>query len=100
MAENVKRKRPGPKPMTATQKKASAKRIAREKKQAENMVPAVILQYAGDDVDVGQLVERAKEDFRSVKKRTRILDLKLYVKPEESAVYYVVNGEYEGKINF
>ena len=41
-----------------------------------------------------------KEDFRTVKKRMRITDMKLYVKPEEHAAYYVINGEFNGKVPF
>ena len=39
--------------------------------------------------------ERAAE-----RKRTRITDLKLYVKPEEHIAYYVVNEKFNGKISF
>lgn len=98
MAET--KKKPGPKPMTAAQKKASAKRIAAEKKQAESMIPAVILQYQGADVDVNGLIETAKAAFKTAHKRTRILDLKLYLKPEERAAYYVVNDTFDGKIEY
>ena len=35
-----------------------------------------------------------------LKKSTRIIDLKLYVKPEEYITYYVVNGKYNGKVSF
>ena len=93
-------KKRGPKPMTQAQKKASAKRIAAEKKQAANMVPAVVLQYQGSETDVTALIEVAKAEFKAAHKRTRILSLQLYLKPEERAAYYVVNGDFEGKLTF
>ena len=34
----------------------------------------------------------------SGKKLSEIVDLDIYVKPEEAAVYYVVNKETEGKV--
>ena len=46
------------------------------------------------------LVEAVKADFHAEKKRTQITSLKMYVKPEEHTAYYVINGEYEGKITF
>lgn len=46
------------------------------------------------------LVETVKKSFHAEKKRTLVTSLKMYVKPEESTAYYVINGEYEGKITF
>ena len=56
------------------------------------------MQYQGAEIDLETLVEAAKTDFHTQKKRTRITGLKLYIKPEESAAYYVINEKYEGKI--
>lgn len=76
-------------------KKAPAKRAA--KKSAE-VKAAVSVQFSGKEYTTEKLVEIAKdvwqydlgqkpEDFQSVE---------LYVKTEESAVYYVINGETTG----
>lgn len=76
-------------------KKAPAKRAA--KKSAE-VKAAVSAQFSGKEYTVEKLVEIAKdvwqydlgrkpEDFQSVE---------LYVKTEESAVYYVINGDTTG----
>jgi len=58
------------------------------------------MQFQGDDISMDALVEAAKADFHTTKKRTLVTDLKLYVKPEESIAYYVVNGKFEGKVSF
>ena len=50
--------------------------------------------------DVDALTEAAKADFRQVKKRTPITDLKLYIKPEERVAYYVVNEKYNGSVSY
>lgn len=94
------RKKPGPKPMTAEQKAEAAKARAEEKLKAENMKPSIIVEYSGEQADANALVERAKEAFRAERKRTLITDLKLYVKPEERAAYYVVNERFTGRIDF
>jgi len=93
-------KKPGRKPMTAAEKAANAKARAEEKKKAEAMTPTLTLQYGGRDVDVKGLVQAAKDDFKANHKRTLLTELNLYLKPEESTLYYVANGSTEGKIKF
>lgn len=95
-----KKGRGGRKPMTQEQKAAAAEARAAAKAQADNLKPEFIIQYQGTDTDLSVLVETAKADFRQTKKRTLITELKLYVKPEDSMAYYVINGQFEGKISF
>ena len=94
------KKHGGRKPMTAAEKAAAAKLRAEEKKKAESMVPVMLLQYQGDEVDTATLIEAAKADFKEKHKRTLITDLKLYLKPEERAAYYVINGSSDGKVTY
>ena len=96
----VKKRKPGRAKMTEEEKAAAAKVRAQEKAKAENLKPEFIVQYQGTDVDLAALAEAAKADFRQTKKRTLITELKLYVKPEEHTVYYVINGEFNGKIEY
>ena len=91
-------KKAGRKPMTAEEKEAAAKLRAAEKEKADKLTAKVFLQYQGEEVDVSALVEAAKTAFHSQKKRTLVTDLKLYMKPEERAAYYVINEKFEGKI--
>ena len=92
------KKKPGRKPMSAEEKAAAAKLRAEEKKKADDLKPEIVLQYQGGETDVTALVEAAKADFHSVKKRTLVTSLKLYIKPEEGAAYYVINEDHNGKI--
>lgn len=94
------RKRPGRKPMTAEEKAAAAALREEAKAKADNLKPEIFIEYQGNQTDMNTLVEAVRADFRSVKKRTLITNLKMYVKPEENAVYYVVNESYQGKISF
>lgn len=73
---------------------------AAEKEKADHMKPQVILQFRGTEISIDALVDAAKDDFRAVKKRTPVTDLKLYVKPEEQTAYYIVNQKYTGKVSF
>ena len=99
-AETEVKKKSGRKPMTPEEKEAAAKVRAQEKAKAENLKPEFIVQYQGTDVDLSALAEAAKADFRQTKKRTLITELKLYVKPEEHTVYYVINGGSTGSISY
>ena len=98
--EQVPKKRGGRKPMTAEEKTAAAKARAESKAKADSLKPTVIVQFQGAEVDLDTLVEAAKADFRQVKKRTPITDLKLYVKPEERTGYYVVNEKFNGSVSY
>ena len=93
-------KKPGRKPMTAAEKAANAKARAEEKKKADAMTPTLTMQYGGRDIDVKALVQAAKDDFKANHKRTLLTELNLYLKPEDSTLYYVANGSAEGKIRF
>ena len=86
------------KPMSKEQKQAAAKARAEAAEKAANLKPTVYVQYQGSEINIEALLEAAKADFHSYKKRTRVTDLKLYIKPEELTAYYVINEEYEGKI--
>ena len=57
------------------------------------------LQFNGREFDLGAVEANVKKNWKeSGKKLSEIVDLDIYVKPEEAAVYYVVNKETEGKI--
>ena len=98
--ETPKHRRRGRKPMTQEQKDAMARGRARKKQQAENMKPEVYVQYQDGECDVAAIVAAAREQFREVKKRTRITDMKVYIKPEERAAYFVINETFDGKVEY
>lgn len=84
---------------TPEAKEAAAKARALEKEKAKNMQPKIFVQYQGGEISMDLLVEAVKKSFHEEKKRTPITDLKMYVKPEDGAVYYVVNEKFEGKLS-
>ena len=85
--------------MTSEEKEAAAQVRAAEKAKADNLKPAYVLQYQDTEISLDDLAESAKAAFRAEKKRTLVTDLKIYVKPEERAAYYVVNGTFSGKLD-
>lgn len=69
-------------------KKAPAKRAA-----AKDIKTSVVVQFAGKEVTEKELIAAVKKAY--TKKGKKVGDIKtieIYVKPEENAAYYVVNG--------
>ena len=84
-------KKRGPKPKA---EKAEAKKA--EKKEA---VQNVYVQFAGKEILTSALVKLVTEKWVALGHRaSSIKSLDLYVKPEDSAAYYVINGKESGKI--
>lgn len=92
--------KPGRKPMSLEEKQEAAKVRAAEKEKALNLKPEVYIQFHDGETDIKTLVEAAKTEFHQTKKRTLVTDLKLYIKPEEHTAYYVINGDFTGKVPF
>lgn len=69
-------------------KKTPAKRAA-----AKDIKTSVVVQFAGKEVTEKELIAAVKKAY--TKKGNKVGDIKtieIYVKPEENAAYYVVNG--------
>ncbi|MBQ9412699.1 MAG: hypothetical protein IJU29_06355 [Oscillospiraceae bacterium] len=86
------------KPWTQEQKQAAAARRQEMKDKAENLKPGIFVQFGELESDANALVEAAKAEFRKEKKRAKITELNLYIKPEEHAAYFVINGSFSGKL--
>lgn len=76
-------------------KKAAAKKPAARKpaakKTAEKKAPVVnaVLQFAGKEISVAEMAEQAKAAWTG----SEVKEMNLYIKPEDSRVYVVINGE-------
>ena len=87
--ETVK-KAPAKKAATKTAAKAPAKKAA--------VKEAISVQFAGKSYTTEDLVKIAKDVWKYdlKQKATDFKSVELYVKPEESMVYYVINGDVTG----
>lgn len=54
------------------------------------LTPEVYVEYGGSQYNITDVVDRAKADYRATHK-VGVQSCKVYVKPEENAVYYVIN---------
>ena len=84
---------------TAAKAKDAVEKAAKKVVTGE-VAPVVYVQYMGAEKKVEDLVDAAKAAFAVEHKGTRITDLKLYVKPEDRAAYYVVNEQFAGRVEF
>lgn len=75
-------------------KKPAAKRSAARKTVAQKEVKAqVFVQYLGKEISADSLVEEAKKAFVAAgHQESEIETISVYVKTEENAAYYTVNG--------
>ena len=92
-------------PKAAAEKKPAAKKATTAKKEAapaakkEAAVSAVVnFQFAGKSYTTEDLVKITKDVWKYDlgKKPADLKTVELYVKPEESLTYYVINGEITG----
>lgn len=98
------KKKPGRKP--AAEKKKPGRKPAAEKKETATTRKAAVketvhVQFSGKTYTTEDLVRIAKDVWKYDLKK-KVGDFKaveLYVKPEESVVYYVINGEEKGQFN-
>ncbi len=79
-------------------KKTAAKRTTAKKAAA--VAETVYLQYLGKEINKDDLVARVKEVWAQDHKEADLKSVNLYLKPEENAAYYVVNGSFSGKLDF
>ena len=75
----------------STAKAAGSAAKTAGKKLAAALIPEVYIEYADYKADCAELVERCKADFKSKHKSAAIHSCKLYIKPEDAMVYYVIN---------
>lgn len=85
----------------AAKKEAAAKKATATKTRTAKTTPAaakesVFLQFAGKELDTEIIKANVRKAWvaETGKKESDIKDVQIYVKPEENAAYYVVNGEF------
>lgn len=82
-------------PKKTTTRKTTAKKAA-PKQNTE-----VYIQFWGKEVYAKDVVTRIKEVWTNEmgRKESELVDLKVYIKPEENAAHYVINGDTFGCIS-
>lgn len=79
------------------EKKPAAKKTAAKKPAAKKAPAAKVtmtVEYQGKQVSTETILAAVKDAVKELSVKT----MDLYVKPEDGAVYYVVNGDVTGKV--
>lgn len=84
----------------APAKKEPAKKATPAKAAKAEIKTALYVQFAGNEVTEADIIDKVKAAYVAEgHKKSAIKEINLYVKPEEYAVYYVINDKAIGKVN-
>ena len=98
-AETEVKEAPKAETVKAEPAKAEAPKAEAKKAEKKEAVQNVYVQFAGKEISTTALTELVTEKWVALGHRaSSIKSLDLYVKPEDSAAYYVINGKESGKI--
>ena len=62
---------------------------------------SIVVQAHNREVSMEEAIERATEDWcKSGNDRADLKEIAVYVKPEEAAIFYVINGKATGRVAF
>ena len=80
----------------------AAKKTAAKKTTTKKAVKTTLyVQAAGKEVSMDDAIARVKDAWKAAGNKVGDLkEIAVYVKPEEEAIYYVVNGDVTGKVEF
>ena len=78
------------------EEKPKAKRTRKAK-----IKTSIVVQAHDREVSMEEAIERATEDWcKSGNDRADLKEIAVYVKPEEAAIFYVINGKATGRVAF
>ena len=83
-------------PAKAVEKKTTAKTTTKTTR-ATAPVETVKVQFGGDEYDFAEIKKAVEADYKS-KFKGKVKTIEFYIKPEDKAVYYVINGDFSDKI--
>ena len=78
-------------------KKPAAKKTPAKTTRATAPVETVKVQFGGDEYDFAEIIKAVEADYKS-KLKGKVKTIEFYIKPEDKAVYYVINGDFSDKI--
>lgn len=72
----------------------------KKNKKLEIPKAETVIQFQGKEAELETIYARVKEAFAAEEpEETEINALKVYVKPEENAAYYVINDSFAGRVD-
>lgn len=83
---------------TAEKAKTTAKKVASSARRKEVKKTAVV-EFYGNQFEVEDIIAKAEKAYKSENKSKSISSIKVYIKPEDNAAYYVVDNKSAGKVD-
>lgn len=83
-------------PAKAAEKKTTAK-TTKKTTRATAPTETVKIQFGGDEYDFAEIKKAVEVDYKK-KFKGKVKTIEFYIKPEDKAVYYVINGDFSDKI--
>lgn len=99
-------KKPAAKKATKAKDEKVEKEVAEKKPAAKRTTKKAVkttfvVQAANKEVSMEEAIARVKEAWVATgNKEADIKEIAVYVKPEENSIYYVVNGDVTGRVDF
>ena len=99
-------KKPAAKKATKAKAEKEVKEVAEKKPAAKRTTKKAVkttfvVQAAGKEVSMEDAIAKVKEAWVAAgNKEADVKEIAVYVKPEEAAIYYVVNGDVTGRVDF
>lgn len=98
--KKVEAEKPAPK-KPAAKKPAATKPAAAKSAAKKDIKVKAVVEYYGRQVEEQDMIANVKKAWTKSGKKVRdIKTMELYIKPEEAAVYYVINGTDTGAVEF
>lgn len=83
------------------EKEVAEKKPAAKRTTKKAVKTTFVVQAAGKEITMDEAVEKVNAAWvEAGNKAADVKELAVYVKPEESTIYYVVNGDVTGKVEF
>lgn len=80
-----------------TPAKAAEKKTTAKTTRATAPVETVKVQFGGDEYDFAEIKKAVEVDYKK-KFKGKVKTIEFYIKPEDKAVYYVINSDFSDKI--
>ncbi len=81
----------------APAKKPAVKTTAKTTRAATVPKETIKVQYGADEYDFAEIRKAVEADYKG-KVKGKIKTVEIYIKPEDKAVYYVINSDFSDKI--
>ena len=86
---------------TETKKTETKKTATKNTTAKKEVTETVYVQFAGKEVAVSDMMPKIKKVWQKAGNRIKdIQDVKLYVKPEDGKVYFVINDDFSDSVDF